>query len=364
MIALLSILFAAYASIVLWLLRGTIRTPRPMQSSPRPSISVIVAARDEGLHLQACLDALARQEYTGEWEVWIVDDRSHDNTLSIARGAATGRPSWHVAVNEHPGTWRSGKKGALATAIKSAKGEVLLFTDADCTPPPLWMAGMAAMLPPQTGLCAGFSPLIAPEAPRLWQNFLLIDTLVAALVAAGSIGNNRGITCTGRSLACRRAALVEIGGYAALPDTLSGDDDFLLQAVARRKNWRVSYALSAQTAVPALGPPGWRAFLRQKKRHLSAGTRYSSLARAGYFVFHVANGLIWSAGLIGLFVNPAWALLLLLKIILDSLVLSFWSIRLSQPFSPIAFLTWEAAFPLYHLAAFPRSGKEIPWKQI
>jgi poly-beta-1,6-N-acetyl-D-glucosamine synthase len=362
MLVLFSIAFAAYALIVLWLLQGLIRLPHAKEGASLPGVTVIVAARDESAHLKDCLDALARQEYAGEWEVWIIDDQSRDETLAIARKAALDHPNWHATENDHTETWHSSKKGALETAIRRARGELLLLTDADCTPPALWISGMVAALSPQIGFSAGFAPLRAPAAPVWWQEFLRVDALAAAMVAAGGIGHGCGITCAGRSLACRRSALEEIGGYAGLPDTFSGDDDFLLQAIARCKKWRMAYALEPQIAVPSLGPPDWRAFLLQKKRHLSAGTSYNRPAQAGYLIFHAANGLLWLAALFSPLFNPAWALLLLLKVVLDGITLIFWSNKLRQPFPLAGFFAWEFLFPLYHLLAFPRPGRETPWK--
>ena len=361
MIALASIVFASYALILLWLAAGLIRLPRLRPAvSPPPSLSVIVAVRDEAGHLETCLEALSRQEYPGEWELFIIDDQSTDRSPEIARETAARYPGWHAAGNDFIGRWRSSKKGALETAFRCARGELLLFTDADCTPPPQWLAGMAAAMAPGSALCAGFSPLAAPDAPQLWRAFLQVDTLAAALVAAGGIGHGRGITCSGRNLACRRQILMELGGYDALPDTLSGDDDFLLQAVARFGS-RLTYALASSTAVPAQGPSGWRAFIRQKRRHLSAGGRYHLPAQLGYALYHGTNLLLWASPLAGLIHRPL-LLLLPAKLLLDGLLLRFWSSRLHQPFSLAGFLAWEPIFPLYHLIAFPRRGEEISWK--
>ena len=362
MIALFSILLVVYVLMLLWLLRGLKRLRRADAETVLPRMSVVVAARDEAAHLADCLEALHMQEYAGDWELFIIDDHSRDETLPIALAAAARHPNWHVAQNERAGFWSSRKKGALETALQLAQGDVLLFTDADCTPPPTWIRGIAVCFTPQTALCAGFSPLKAPEAALWWQHFLHIDTLATALVAAGSIGHRRGITCTGRNLACRREVLVEIGGYGALPDTLSGDDDFLLQTIVGSTARSITYAVNPQSSVPARGPSGWNAFLRQKRRHLSAGLHYERSVQTGYLLYHGANYLLWSSLLIGMLYNTALIPLLPLKLLVDSLMLFYWSRVLGQPFPITGFFTWEILFPLYHLISFPCPGKEISWK--
>jgi cellulose synthase/poly-beta-1,6-N-acetylglucosamine synthase-like glycosyltransferase len=324
---------------------------------------VIVAARDAADTLAKCLAALHAQEYEGDWELFVIDDHSKDDTLAMAREAASGHPDWHVLATGQATRWLSRKKGALETAFQHARGDLLLLTDADCTPPPSWLAGMAAAHRPVDALCAGFSPQQAPGSSRLWQDFLHADSLAAALVAAGGIGHGRGITCTGRNLSCRRQALAEIGGYAALPDTLSGDDDFLLQILARSRTHSISYAIASDTAVPALGPANWRDLILQKRRHLSAGIRYSLPLRLGYFLYHSTNFVLWSALLIAPFYNPLLILPLAVKVLFDGAALGFWSRKLFQSLSLGGLLAWELFSPLYHLAAFPWPGKEIPWKK-
>ena len=72
---------AVYVGSILWLWRGLSgRRPGPALVSDQPSVSAIVAARDEEATLPRCLDALARQDYKGAFEVIVVDDRSRDRT--------------------------------------------------------------------------------------------------------------------------------------------------------------------------------------------------------------------------------------------------------------------------------------------
>lgn len=350
-----------YLAILGWLLLGTLRIVPPPASEESPSLDIFVAARNESGRLERCLDALARQVYAGPWQVWIIDDHSSDATRTIAAAAASRHANFHLLRSEYPQRWKSRKKGALATAVQNSDADVLLFTDADCAPPQGWAAAMAAALTPPGRLCAGFSPLHAANSSALWQQFLDVDTLTAALVAAGGIGHGVGITCTGRSLGCRRQTLAQIGGHAALPDTLSGDDDFLLQAAAAHSPHGLTFLLSPETAVPAAGPAGWTAFIRQKRRHLSAGQAYRPGLQAGYLAYHVANAALWAGLCLAPLLHSALALGLAVKIGADSLTLRFWSRRLGRPLPFAGILLWEFLYPLYHLLALPVSAKETRW---
>ena len=65
---------AVYCAAILWLVRGLYR-PLAQRGLERPSLSIIVAARNEEQTLPGCLAALQEQVYQGEWEVIVVDDR-------------------------------------------------------------------------------------------------------------------------------------------------------------------------------------------------------------------------------------------------------------------------------------------------
>ena len=43
---------------------------------PLPKVSVLIAARNESEGIRETLDSVLAQDYEGEWEVWVADDRS------------------------------------------------------------------------------------------------------------------------------------------------------------------------------------------------------------------------------------------------------------------------------------------------
>jgi len=109
-------------------------------AGPALKLSVIVPARNEEEVLGACLESLLAQSEPGfaldaQWELLVVDDASTDGTRAIAEAAAAGRTG--VAVIDAPALDLSerggftGKTNACWAAARRARGEWLLFTDAD-----------------------------------------------------------------------------------------------------------------------------------------------------------------------------------------------------------------------------------------
>jgi glycosyltransferase involved in cell wall biosynthesis len=97
-----------------------------------PSVSVVVAARNEEAGVGEALGSVLDQNYPGLLEVLAVDDRSTDRTGGIIADLAAQRPDRlrSLKVEQLPDGWL-GKNHALYRGAAEAGGEWLLFTDAD-----------------------------------------------------------------------------------------------------------------------------------------------------------------------------------------------------------------------------------------
>jgi glycosyltransferase involved in cell wall biosynthesis len=97
-----------------------------------PSLSVVLAARDEERSVEESVGSMLAQEYSGALEVVAVDDRSTDRTGEILEVLAAKHPGKLRVLNVEslPVGWL-GKTHALNVGAAEAAGEWLLFTDAD-----------------------------------------------------------------------------------------------------------------------------------------------------------------------------------------------------------------------------------------
>ncbi|HUO50964.1 MAG TPA: glycosyltransferase family 2 protein [Gemmatimonadaceae bacterium] len=118
--------------LMIWRLRGSRTLDGDAFDTPpnAPLVSVIIPARNEAHNIARCLASVLGSTYRGI-EVIVVDDRSEDETATIAQGFADrdGR----VRVIEAPPLpdgW-FGKQWACENGGMAANGGVLLFTDAD-----------------------------------------------------------------------------------------------------------------------------------------------------------------------------------------------------------------------------------------
>ncbi len=98
-------------------------------------VSVIVPAKDAASTLPECIDAIRQQqglEFGKDYELIVVDDGSTDQTAEVARQAG-------ARVISQP---NAGPAAARNSGVRSAQGEIVVFTDADCMPAPHWLAEM------------------------------------------------------------------------------------------------------------------------------------------------------------------------------------------------------------------------------
>lgn len=107
-----------------------IRDCTPAENKDCPTISLLLAARDEEEKLPAALATLAALDYP-RLEIIATDDRSNDATGRILDEFAARYPQFRaVHVTELPPGWL-GKPHALQKAYEVSTSEWLLFTDAD-----------------------------------------------------------------------------------------------------------------------------------------------------------------------------------------------------------------------------------------
>jgi len=95
-----------------------------------PLVSVIIPVYNDTERLIKCLEAIKRQNYSGKYEVIIIDNGS-DETLQPVKGLF---PEYHFYNEEKPGSYTARNKG-----IVLSKGDILAFTDSDCIPSEDWI---------------------------------------------------------------------------------------------------------------------------------------------------------------------------------------------------------------------------------
>lgn len=94
-----------------------------------PVLTVIIPAYNEGPMVEKTIDSVASADYPqGRLEIFVVDDGSRDDTWDYISRAAQRYPDMVTAIRFPE---NRGKRAALSTGFRRARGEVLVTIDSD-----------------------------------------------------------------------------------------------------------------------------------------------------------------------------------------------------------------------------------------
>ncbi len=280
-----------------------------------PTVSVIVAARNEEENILRCLLALDRQIYLEKkLEIIIVDDRSNDSTGKIIDDFISGKERFKkIVTNKEIGNLK-GKTNALANAIEIAKGEVILTTDADCEPVPDWVYTTASYYEKNVGMVNGFT---TQEAKNSFDGMQALDFIYLLTVASGTINLGYPISCIGNNMSYRKKAYLDVGGYENLPFSVT-EDSQLLNTMNRLKKYKIIYPLDVKALVNSVPCKNIKELYRQKKRWAIGGI---NVPVRGYFVMATAFVTNLFILLTPFYFSAVWLYLAVFKLAIDFFVL-------------------------------------------
>jgi len=258
------------------------------QHDNKPSVSVIVAARNEENNIEECLNSLNNQDYDKQnYEVIIADDFSTDSTGAEIDQFICGKDNFRKITPDSAGNLR-GKTNALESAVKAAKGEIILFTDADCTVLPSWIGSMVSYYNKSTGMVNSFSTVPVNNIITGMQS---IDLLFLISVAGGMANNGYPVSCIGNNMSVRNDVYNATGGYKEFPDSIT-EDYLLLNKVKELRTFKIVFPLDESLLVSTKPQSSITELLQQKKRWALGGLAKTNLSFPLMVISYLTNLLI------------------------------------------------------------------------
>jgi cellulose synthase/poly-beta-1,6-N-acetylglucosamine synthase-like glycosyltransferase len=290
----------------------------------QPSVSVVIAARNEEKNIESCVRAVLNQSYPHEnVEIIVVDDRSEDRTADLVISISAAHRQVKLLQIIDTSSHLAPKKRAIDLGIRHAAGEIIVTTDADCQPGPAWLVELVKYFEPDVGLVAGYNPYKANGL--LFQQVLALDYFAMACVAAASAGLNYPLSCSGGNLAYRKNLYLQIGGFKNFGRWVSGDDDFFLQQVRENTNWKIRYSTNPKTFVPTAPPANLKELVNQRIRYASKCAHYARPVTLGLLGVYLLNLLLVIGLCVSVFVHKLlgyWTVMFILKSCAEFLFLS------------------------------------------
>ena len=258
--------------------------------SLRPRVSIIIAARNEEENIRPCLESITKLTYPKPLlEVIVIDDRSTDGTHSIVSEFVAKHSYVKMLVADQEQGHLRGKTNAITKGIEASGGEVLLFTDADCTVPQHWVEEVVKYYDnPDVGIVAGFTSLRS----RGWfESMQALDWFSLFSVAAAAIRMKRPVTAIGNNLSVRRVAYDAVGGYRKIPFNVT-EDYALFHAVTSQTLFKPKFPLDETTLVESNPCRTSGELYRQKKRWFTGGRSMSLKSMLIFLAAYVLNCLL------------------------------------------------------------------------
>jgi poly-beta-1,6-N-acetyl-D-glucosamine synthase len=224
-------------------------------------LTVLVAARNEQLNIQACLRAILSQ--VTDFELIVVDDHSEDRTVEIVN-AIRETDNRLKLIQLEKGI--EGKKNAIEAGVLNAEGDIILVTDADCLVGENWLNSMASCFCSEevVMVCGRVRYRDGGSFFEKWQKleFAAIMAFTEALFII-----KKPSLCNGANLAFLKRAFSEVKGFEGNKGRASGDDIFLLEKFKSKYGvGSLIFNNSEKALVESFAIKSPFAFLSQRKR--------------------------------------------------------------------------------------------------
>lgn len=207
-----------------------------------PLVSILVPARNEAANIAACVRSLLGQDYP-RFELLVLDDQSEDATGAILARLAAEDGRLRVLQGAAPPPGWLGKANACRQLAAAARGDWLLFTDADTVHrPPALRRALALAQRRAAGLLSMFPRQITGS----WSERLVVPLMHLAvygllpLPAMRRLRSPAFAAANGQYLLFRRAAYEAAGGHAAVRGLVL--EDVALARAVKRAGYRIDLA--------------------------------------------------------------------------------------------------------------------------
>jgi glycosyltransferase involved in cell wall biosynthesis len=263
-------------------------------------VSAIVPARNEEAVIAACVESLAVQEEIAQ--IMVIDDQSSDRTAEIVRSLAAKFSNVRLLESlELPAGW-VGKNHAVWIGAEAARGEWLLFTDADAVHSVDSAAKALAIAAENGAALVSFSP---EQVMETWYEKAVIPYVFKRLsqrfrFADVNDPTNRAAAANGQFILIRRDAYEAAGGHASIAGEVL--EDVALAARVKSAGYRLWFG-GGKGIVRVRMYRSFAAMWEGWKKNLyllMGGTRESAWSEVKIALFPISMALLSAIGVLPL----------------------------------------------------------------
>jgi glycosyltransferase involved in cell wall biosynthesis len=286
-------------------------------------ISIVISARNEENTIEECIYEIEKQNFPkNKFELILIDDCSDDRTYELAKLILEKSSLSYQIIKQEI---HQGKKQNLALAIKKAKGEIIITSDADVIyRHPNWLQTISTHFNDKS-INLLIMPVDFNTQSTLLSIFQITENIALTGVTAGFAGIKKPFMCNGANLAFKKSAYTSVNGYNSHIQISSGEDIFLLESIKKTDPTSIHYSLSRELIVKTNCQNNLKAFINQRIRWASKIKSNSSLINSFASFIVLAANLIFLALLVAILkksvILPYLSIFALAKFVFDFLLL-------------------------------------------
>ena len=226
---------------------------------------------------------------------------------------------------------RFGKKHAIELAIKQAKGELIVTTDADCIMGNKWLNSIVSFY-----IATNAKMIVAPVSyyheKTIFEKLQSLEFMALMASTGGSLFYKKAIMCNGANLAYSKNIFNEVKGFENIDKSPSGDDVLLMYKIANRYPENIHFLKHKNAIVFTKAKTSLANFISQRKRwaskpfnSLNTSTKVVSIIvylfnsllflTGGYFIFNYEKLMLYTPFFI------VYIFLVVIKCFIDFLLL-------------------------------------------
>lgn len=246
------------------------RFPKLPETVPGPSglppVSVIIPARNEEGSLPLLLADLSRQSVPA-FEILCVDDDSTDDTARVARAGGARV----ISLHDKPAGW-IGKSWACISGARAAKGERLLFLDADVRLAP---DGLKRLLYAQQSLGGTVSVQPWHRTEKVYEQTSLLFNLLQIGANGAAMAEPVQMGLYGPVILMTPADYWQIGGHEAVKGSIV--EDVALGLALKQAGLPYKTFIGDGSVAFRMYPGGFRSLVQGWTKNLASGAAKAPL---------------------------------------------------------------------------------------
>ena len=252
-------------------------------------VSIIIAARNDSDNLYENLPSILEQDYP-EFEVIVVNNQSIDESGWLLTAFQQQFKNLRVVELEKNKHLRPGKKLPITLAIKAAKYEHFLLTDADCKPKSnQWISKMSNQFSSKNEIIIGYAPYI--KGKGFLNNLIRFDTAWVGINYFSMALAKLPYMAVGRNLAYTKKVFHSVNGFKSHYAIPSGDDDLFIQEAAKKSNYSVE--IDPETFCYSPAPNTWSTWMAQKAKLYATSNRHRLIKKSLLGIYPISVILMW-----------------------------------------------------------------------